>query len=45
VALSVDLGGRRIIKKAKIPIVLAAWTPAGVTLMLGIATLLHLEDG
>jgi lipopolysaccharide export system permease protein len=30
---------------AKIPIVLAAWTPAGVTLMLGIATLLHLEDG
>ena len=30
---------------AEIPIVLAAWTPAGVTLMLGIATLLHLEDG
>ena len=30
---------------AKIPIVLAAWTPAGVTLMLGITTLLHLEDG
>lgn len=30
---------------AKIPVVLAAWTPAGVALMLGIATLLHLEDG
>lgn len=29
----------------KIPVVLAAWTPAGVSLMLGIATLLHLEDG
>jgi lipopolysaccharide export system permease protein len=29
----------------KIPIVLAAWTPAGVSLMLGVALLLHLEDG
>ena len=29
----------------KIPVVLAAWTPAGITLMLGIAILLHLEDG
>ena len=28
-----------------IPVVLAAWTPAGITLMLGIAALLHLEDG
>ncbi|RDD62409.1 LPS export ABC transporter permease LptG [Ferruginivarius sediminum] len=30
---------------SKLPVVLAAWTPAGVTLMLGIASLLHLEDG
>lgn len=30
---------------SKLPVVLAAWTPAGVSLMLGIATLLHLEDG
>lgn len=29
----------------KIPYVLAAWTPAGVSLMLAVATLLHLEDG
>ncbi len=29
----------------KIPVVLAAWAPAGITLMLGIAVLLHLEDG
>ena len=29
----------------KIPIVLAAWAPAGVTLMFGAALLLHLEDG
>jgi len=28
-----------------IPATLAAWTPAGVTLMMGLATLLHLEDG
>jgi len=30
---------------AKIPVIMAAWTPAGVSLMLGIAMLLHLEDG
>lgn len=29
----------------KIPVVLAGWTPAAVTLMLGVAMLLHLEDG
>lgn len=29
----------------KIPVVLSAWTPAGVTMMLGMAMLLHLEDG
>jgi lipopolysaccharide export system permease protein len=29
----------------EIPVVLAAWTPATVTLMLGVAVLLHLEDG
>ncbi len=29
----------------KIPVILAAWTPASVTLMLGVAVLLHLEDG
>jgi lipopolysaccharide export system permease protein len=28
-----------------IPIVLAAWTPSGVATLLGLATLLHLEDG
>lgn len=28
-----------------IPVVLAAWTPSGVTTLLGIAMLLHLEDG
>ena len=28
-----------------IPVILAAWTPASVTLMLGVAILLHLEDG
>lgn len=28
-----------------IPVVLAAWTPSGVTTLLGLATLLHLEDG
>ena len=28
-----------------IPVGLAAWTPAGVSLMLGVAMLLHLEDG
>ena len=30
---------------ARIPVILAAWTPAGVCMMLGVATLLHLEDG
>lgn len=29
----------------KIPVVLAGWTPAAVSLMLGISMLLHLEDG
>lgn len=28
-----------------IPVAMAAWTPAGVTTMLGMAFLLHLEDG
>jgi lipopolysaccharide export system permease protein len=28
-----------------IPVTLAAWTPAGVTTLLGLAMLLHLEDG
>ncbi|WP_372073856.1 LPS export ABC transporter permease LptG [Tistrella mobilis] len=28
-----------------LPVVLAAWTPAGVAALFGIATLLHLEDG
>lgn len=30
---------------AKLPVAMAAWTPAGVTLLLGAASLLHLEDG
>ncbi len=30
---------------ASVPTLLAAWTPTGVTTMLGIAMLLHLEDG
>ena len=30
---------------AKIPVVLAAWSPAGVFTMLGLAMLFHLEDG
>ena len=30
---------------ATIPVVLAAWTPAGVSSLLGAAMLLHLEDG
>jgi lipopolysaccharide export system permease protein len=29
----------------KVPVVLAAWTPAGVSLMFGVSLLLHLEDG
>jgi lipopolysaccharide export system permease protein len=28
-----------------IPVTLAAWSPAGVSVLLGLATLLHLEDG
>lgn len=28
-----------------IPVVLAAWTPSGIASLLGVATLLHLEDG
>ena len=30
---------------AKVPVVLAAWTPTGVGLIFGASTLLHLEDG
>ncbi len=30
---------------ASIPVVLAAWAPAGVFALLGLAMLLHLEDG
>ena len=30
---------------SRLPAELAGWTPAGVSLMLGIASLLHLEDG
>ncbi|GAB4167801.1 MAG: LPS export ABC transporter permease LptG [Thalassobaculales bacterium] len=30
---------------ARLPVVLAAWTPAAVSLLLGVATLLHQEDG
>ncbi|HMB76050.1 MAG TPA: LPS export ABC transporter permease LptG [Kiloniellaceae bacterium] len=29
----------------KVPVILAAWTPAGVSLMFGISLLLHFEDG
>ena len=29
----------------KVPVTLAAWTPAGVSLMFGVSLLLHLEDG
>lgn len=32
-------------QSATIPVALAAWTPAAVSTMLGIAMLLHLEDG
>ena len=28
-----------------IPVTLAAWSPSGVALLLGLTTLLHLEDG
>lgn len=30
---------------ASVPVILAAWTPAGFCLMAGVALLLHLEDG
>ena len=30
---------------AKLPVLLAAWTPTGVSLIFGISMLLHLEDG
>jgi len=30
---------------AKIPVLLAAWTPAGVSMIFGTSMLLHLEDG
>lgn len=30
---------------ARIPVLLAAWTPAGVSMIFGISMLLHLEDG
>ena len=30
---------------ASVPILLAAWTPAGITTLLGLAMLFHLEDG
>ncbi len=29
----------------KLPVVLAAWTPAGVSMIFGVSMLLHLEDG
>lgn len=38
VVFAIGLSGR-------VPIVLAAWTPAGVAVLLGLTTLLHLEDG
>jgi lipopolysaccharide export system permease protein len=30
---------------AKIPVLLAAWTPAGISMVFGASMLLHLEDG
>ena len=30
---------------AKIPVLLAAWTPTGVSMIFGTSMLLHLEDG
>jgi lipopolysaccharide export system permease protein len=38
VVFAVGLSGR-------LPAILAAWTPAGVAVLLGLTTLLHLEDG
>jgi lipopolysaccharide export system permease protein len=30
---------------AKLPVLLAAWTPTGISLIFGVSMLLHLEDG
>jgi lipopolysaccharide export system permease protein len=30
---------------ASVPIMLAAWTPAGISTLVGLAMLFHLEDG
>jgi lipopolysaccharide export system permease protein len=38
VVFAVGLSGR-------LPVLLAAWSPAGVAMLLGLTTLLHLEDG
>ena len=38
VVFAIGLSGR-------LPAILAAWTPAGVAVLLGLSTLLHLEDG
>ena len=38
VIFAVGLSGR-------LPVALAAWAPAGITILLGLTTLLHLEDG
>lgn len=38
VVFAVGLSGR-------LPVVLAAWTPAGIAVLLGLTTLLHLEEG
>jgi lipopolysaccharide export system permease protein len=32
-------------QSAAVPVLLAAWTPAGVSLLIGASMLLHLEDG
>ncbi|MFD2207815.1 LPS export ABC transporter permease LptG [Kiloniella antarctica] len=32
-------------QSTKVPVALAAWSPAGVSLLLGVTMLLHLEDG
>ena len=38
VVFAVGLSGR-------LPVILAAWTPAGIAILLGLTTLFHLEDG
>ncbi|MDX1541868.1 MAG: LPS export ABC transporter permease LptG [Geminicoccaceae bacterium] len=38
VVFAIGLSGR-------LPVILAAWTPAGIAILLGVTTLLHLEDG